>query len=72
MGMIIIVANDRNIANTSAVVLNVATVYAVKMNGSASNVSDNTNTITAVLWLKVVSLNLTYYVWNTGNTTDRI
>ena len=41
------------------------------MNGSASNVSDNTNTITASAVPQGGELKFTNYVWNIGNTTDR-
>lgn len=56
---------------SNTAVVNVAPVYAVKMNGSASNVSDNTNTITASAVPQGGELKFTNYVWNTGNTTDR-
>ncbi len=56
---------------SNTAVVNVAPVYAVKMNGSASNVSDNTNTITASAVPQGGELKFTNYVWNIGNTTDR-
>jgi uncharacterized repeat protein (TIGR01451 family) len=56
---------------TNTAVVNVAPVYAVKMNGSASNISDNTNIITASAVPQGGELKFTNYVWNTGNTTDR-
>lgn len=56
---------------SNTAVVNVAPVYAVKMNGSASNVNDNTNTITASAVPQGGELKFTNYVWNTGNTTDR-
>lgn len=56
---------------SNTAVVNVAPVYAVKMNGSASNVSDNTNTITASAVSQGGELKFTNYVWNIGNTTDR-
>jgi hypothetical protein len=56
---------------SNTAVVNVAPVYAVKMNGSASNVSDNTNIITASAVPQGDELKFTNYVWNIGNTTDR-
>ncbi|MCU4522450.1 isopeptide-forming domain-containing fimbrial protein [Acinetobacter ursingii] len=56
---------------SNTAVVNVAPVYAVKINGSASNVSDNTNTITASAVPQGGELKFTNYVWNIGNTTDR-
>ena len=56
---------------SNTAVVNVAPVYAVKKNGSASNVSDNTNTITASAVPQGGELKFTNYVWNIGNTTDR-
>lgn len=56
---------------SNTAVVNVAPVYAVKINGSASNVSDNTNIITASAVPQGGELKFTNYVWNTGNTTDR-
>lgn len=56
---------------TNTAIVNVAPVYAVKINGSASNVNDNTNTITASAVPQGGELKFTNYVWNTGNTTDR-
>ena len=56
---------------SNTAVVNVAPVYAVKMNGSASNVSDNTNIITASAVPQGGELKFTNYVWNIGNTTDR-
>lgn len=56
---------------TNTAIVNVAPVYAVKINGSASNVNDNTNTITATAVSQGGELKFTNYVWNTGNTTDR-
>ncbi len=56
---------------SNTAVVNVLPIYAVKMNGSASNVSDNTNTITASAVPQGGELKFTNYVWNIGNTTDR-
>ncbi|SSV28177.1 hypothetical protein [Acinetobacter baumannii] len=56
---------------SNTAVVNVLPIYAVKMNGSASNVSDNTNIITASAVSQGGELKFTNYVWNIGNTTDR-
>lgn len=56
---------------SNTAVVNVLPIYEVKMNGSASNVSDNTNIITASAVPQGGELKFTNYVWNTGNTTDR-
>lgn len=56
---------------SNTAVVNVLPVYAVKMNGSASNVNDNTNIITASAVPQGGELKFINYVWNTGNTTDR-
>lgn len=56
---------------SNTAIVNVLPVYAVKMNGSASNISDNTNIITASAVPQGGELKFTNYVWNTGNTTDR-
>lgn len=56
---------------SNTAVVNVAPVYAVKINGSASNVNDNANIITASAVSQGGELKFTNYVWNTGNTTDR-
>ncbi|MDA4981848.1 isopeptide-forming domain-containing fimbrial protein [Acinetobacter baumannii] len=56
---------------SNTAVVNVAPVYAVKMNGSASNVNDNANIITASAVPQGGELKFTNYVWNIGNTTDR-
>lgn len=56
---------------SNTAVVNVLPIYAVKMNGSASNVNDNANIITASAVSQGGELKFTNYVWNIGNTTDR-
>lgn len=56
---------------SNTAIVNVLPLYAVKMNGSASNVNDNTNPIIASAVSQGGELKFTNYVWNTGNTTDR-
>ena len=56
---------------SNTAVVNVLPVYAVRINGSSSNVNDNTSIITASAVSQGGELKFTNYVWNTGNTTDR-
>lgn len=56
---------------SNTAVVNVAPVYAVKINGSSSDVNDNASIITASAVSQGGELKFINYVWNTGNTTDR-
>lgn len=56
---------------SNTAVVNVAPVYAVKINGSSSDVNDNASIITASAVPQGGELKFTNYVWNIGNTTDR-
>ncbi|MDM1019327.1 hypothetical protein QSV37_03220 [Acinetobacter sp. VNK23] len=58
-------------AQSNTAIVNVAPIYAVKINGSVSNVNDSTNPITASAVSQGGELKFTNYVWNIGNTTDR-
>ncbi|MCH7393858.1 hypothetical protein MMP66_06130 [Acinetobacter dispersus] len=51
-------------------VLNVAPIYAVKINGSVSDVNNST-TVVATSAAQGGQLTFNNYVWNTGNSTDR-
>ncbi|QHH96395.1 DUF11 domain-containing protein [Acinetobacter dispersus] len=51
-------------------VLNVAPIYAVKINGSVSDVN-NSATVVATSVAQGGQLTFNNYVWNTGNSTDR-
>jgi len=57
-----------DVSNTA--VLNVAPVYAVRINGSATDVN-NSNTIVASSTPQGGELIFNNYVWNTGNSFDR-
>ncbi|MEX5781564.1 hypothetical protein AB6B34_14940 [Acinetobacter baumannii] len=56
---------------SNTAVVNVAPVYAVKINGSSSDVNDNASIITASAVSQGGELKFINYVWNIGNTTDR-
>lgn len=56
---------------SNTAVVNVAPVYAVKINGSSSDVNDNASIITASAVPQGGELKFTNYVWNIGNTIDR-
>lgn len=51
-------------------VLNVAPIYAVKINGSVSDVNNST-TVVSTSVAQGGQLTFNNYVWNTGNSTDR-
>ncbi|WP_336042572.1 hypothetical protein [Acinetobacter dispersus] len=51
-------------------VLNVAPIYAVKINGSVSDVNNST-TVVSTSAAQGGQLTFNNYVWNTGNSTDR-
>lgn len=51
-------------------VLNVAPIYAVKINGSATDVNNST-TVVSTSVAQGGQLTFNNYVWNTGNSTDR-
>lgn len=51
-------------------VVNIAPIYAVKINGSATDVSNST-TVVATQAVQGGELTFNNYVWNTGNTIDR-
>jgi len=51
-------------------VLNVAPIYAVKINGSVSDVNNST-TVVSTSVAQGGQLSFNNYVWNTGNSTDR-
>lgn len=51
-------------------VLNVAPIYAVKINGSVSDVNNSTTVISTSV-AQGGQLTFNNYVWNTGNSTDR-
>ena len=51
-------------------VLNVTPIYAVKINGSVSDVNNST-TVVATSAAQGGQLTFNNYVWNTGNSTDR-
>ncbi|MCF9046958.1 hypothetical protein [Acinetobacter nectaris] len=61
-------ANISDVSNTAS--LNIAPIYAVKMNGN-SNDSGNSNSVTAQPITQGGVLSFTNYIWNTGNITDR-
>lgn len=60
-------ANISDISNIA--VLNVASIYAVKINGSATDVN-NSATVTASAAAQGGELSFNNYVWNKGNNTD--
>lgn len=74
-----VAGNITNVINVTGVttdtsntaIINVPPVYAVKINGSSSDVNDNASIITASAVSQGGELKFTNYVWNTGNTTDR-
>ncbi|MCU4337354.1 DUF11 domain-containing protein [Acinetobacter dispersus] len=51
-------------------VLNVAPIYAVKINGSVSDVNNST-TVVSTSVAQGGQLSFNNYIWNTGNSTDR-
>lgn len=61
-------ANISDLSNVA--VLNVASIYAVKINGSASDVN-NSSTVIASAAAQGGELTFNNYIWNTGNSTDR-
>lgn len=64
-------ATTANISDLSNIaVLNVASIYAVKINGSASDVN-NSATVIASAAAQGGELTFNNYVWNRGNSTDR-
>jgi uncharacterized repeat protein (TIGR01451 family) len=60
-------ANISDLSNIA--VLNVASIYAVKINGSATDVN-NSATVIASAAAQGGELSFNNYVWNTGNSTD--
>jgi hypothetical protein len=60
-------ANISDLSNIA--VLNVASIYAVKINGSATDVN-NSATVIASAAAQGGELSFNNYVWNTGNNTD--
>ncbi len=61
-------ATISDLSNTA--VVNVAPIYAVKINGSTSDVNNST-AITAASVMQGGELVFNNYVWNTGNSVDR-
>lgn len=61
-------ATISDLSNTA--VVSVAPIYAVKINGSTSDVNNNT-AITAASVMQGGELVFNNYVWNTGNSVDR-
>ena len=61
-------ATISDLSNTA--VVNVAPIYAVKINGSTSDVNNST-AITAASVMQGGELIFNNYVWNTGNSVDR-
>ncbi|ENW81676.1 hypothetical protein F909_01360 [Acinetobacter sp. ANC 3929] len=55
---------------SNVAVLNIAPIYAVKINGSVSDVNNST-TVVATSVAQGGQLTFNNYVWNTGNSTDR-
>ncbi|CAD9196431.1 hypothetical protein [Acinetobacter bohemicus] len=68
--------NDNNVSTlpiadvSNTAVVNVAPIYAVKINGSTSDVNNST-AITAASVMQGGELIFNNYVWNTGNSVDR-
>ncbi|SDY55115.1 hypothetical protein [Acinetobacter kyonggiensis] len=68
--------NDNNVSTlpisdlSNTAVVNVAPIYAVKINGSTSDVNNST-AITAASVMQGGELVFNNYVWNTGNSVDR-
>jgi hypothetical protein len=68
--------NDNNVSTlpiadvSNTAVVNVAPIYAVKINGNAEDVNDS-NSITAAPVMQGGELVFNNYVWNKGNSVDR-